>query len=79
MYGLFVAPLGSYVRYSDPKLAVTWPGQLLPEKYVSILNMIAYVGRVLSAMVELWFCKTYIGGVIARDDMNMKSTKEKDP
>ena len=77
VYGLFVAPLGSYVRYSDPKLTVTWPAQLLSEQHVSILIIIAYVGRVLSAMVELWFCKTYIDGVIARDDI--KSTKEKDP
>ena len=75
VYGLFVAPLGSYIRYSGPTLTATWPGQILSEQNVSILIMIAYVGRVLSAMVELWFCKTYIG-VIARDDM--KSTKEKD-
>jgi phosphatidylglycerophosphate synthase len=55
IYGLFIAPIGTYVMYAD----YVWPKQLLPEHAVSILVAISYVGRVLSASVELWICFDY--------------------
>jgi phosphatidylglycerophosphate synthase len=74
IYGLFVGPLGSYVWYaSDASTSnATWPTQLLSEQMISILIAIAYIGRTLSAAVELWLCWQYLSGVIARDSCGGK-------
>lgn len=67
IYGLFVAPFGSFVWYADQIQQSTWPYQLLSERIILILLKISYVGRLLSAMVELWLCCDYLNVVIARD------------
>lgn len=75
VYGLFVAPLGTYVGYaSDASTSnnETWPTQILSAQMISILVLIAYIGRTLSAAVELWLCWKYLGGVIVRDSCGGK-------
>mmetsp|Transcript_3510 Transcript_3510/g.7753 ORF Transcript_3510/g.7753 Transcript_3510/m.7753 type:complete len:316 (+) Transcript_3510:14-961(+) len=75
IYGLFVAPFGTYVWYADRLSKATWPSQLLSEQIISILVQMSYAGRFLSAMVELWLCSEYLGSVIARD--RRQKTKQK--
>ena len=72
IYGLFIAPMGTYVMYADESV---WPRQLLSERGVYILVMISYVGRILSASVELWICFNYARYVINKDAGH--SNKEK--
>ncbi len=79
IYGLFVAPLGSYVLYasnSSTTISTTWPTHLLSEQLILILIIIAYIGRSLSAAVELWLCWQYLRGVIARDSCCSTKNKE---
>ena len=79
IYGLFVAPLGTYIRYADPTLKTTWwLTNLLSEQMVSNLIMLSYLGRFLTVMVELWLCNEYLSGVIARDYASKQFAKEKD-
>lgn len=78
IYGLFAAPVGTYVWYADRLLKVTWPSRLLSEDIISILIKMAYAGRFLSAMVEMWICYDYLGGVIARDKRMQSLKKVKD-
>ena len=67
IYGLFVAPFGTYIWYADHLQKSSWPSQLLSEESMSILIKASYAGRLLSASVELWLCYEYVIGVIARD------------
>mmetsp|Transcript_10616 Transcript_10616/g.22485 ORF Transcript_10616/g.22485 Transcript_10616/m.22485 type:complete len:345 (-) Transcript_10616:239-1273(-) len=67
IYGLFTAPLGTYVWYADRSHKTTWLLRLLSERKMSILITISYVGRFLSAMVELWLCYDFFRGVVARE------------
>ena len=76
IFGLFVAPFGSYVWYADHVQQTTWPFRILSEQHISNLIMISCVGRFLSFMVELWLCKEYLSGVIAND--TRKRVKPKD-
>ena len=76
IFGLFVSPFGTYIWYAD-RLNVTWPSRLLSEDDLSILIQISYVGRLLSAMVEMWICYDYLGYVIANDAQ--ETTKLKCP
>lgn len=70
IYGLFAAPFGSYVWCADwMSSKETWPSRLLPEQILSALIMMAYVGRLVSALVELWLCYNYLSGIIARDSI----------
>lgn len=73
MCGLFVAPLGSYIRCADRVNKSTWPFQFLPEDAISILVKISYAGRLLSAIVELWICRNYLMKVIARDAVSKQT------
>lgn len=66
IYGLFVAPLSTYVCYAD-SIKQTWPSQLFSEHILSFFIYMSYAGRFLSAMVELWLCYEYLSGVIERD------------
>ncbi len=76
IYGLFVAPFGTYVWYADwMSSKETWPSRLLPGQMVALIKM-AYAGRFLSAVVELWLCCEYLSGVVARD--TIQKTKRKD-
>jgi phosphatidylglycerophosphate synthase len=71
IYGLFVAPLGTYVVHADK----IWPKQLLMDHTISVLVMISYVGRVLSAAVELWICVDYACDVINHEKGQETKTK----
>jgi len=65
VYGLFVAPLGSYVWHSARQGGSTWANEMLPERIVVILICLSYVGRGLSAFVELWMCRNFFRVVIS--------------
>lgn len=67
IYGLFVAPFGTYIWYADHLQKSSWPSQLLSEESMSILIKASYAGRLLSASVELWLCYEYVRVEIARD------------
>eukprot|EP00581_Thalassiosira_minuscula_P005554 CAMPEP_0183735082 /NCGR_PEP_ID=MMETSP0737-20130205/45618_1 /TAXON_ID=385413 /ORGANISM="Thalassiosira miniscula, Strain CCMP1093" /LENGTH=288 /DNA_ID=CAMNT_0025968733 /DNA_START=41 /DNA_END=904 /DNA_ORIENTATION=+ len=57
IYGLFVAPFGTYVWYADllDKADINMSLlRFLSRETASILIQISYAGRFLSAMVELW-------------------------
>lgn len=71
IYGLFIAPIGTYVFYADQ----VWPKQLLPEHAVFVFLVISYLGRVLSASVELWICIDYFDGMI-KTERNHRSKKQ---
>ena len=78
IYGLFVAPFGTYVWYADWVLSKeTWPSRLLPGQMISALIKMAYAGRFQCALVELWLCCDYLSGVVARD--SIETTNRKDP
>ena len=64
IYGLFVAPMGTFVMQSDE----VWPRTLLSENAVFTLVVISYVGRILSAFVELWICFDFMMDVVHNDD-----------
>lgn len=66
VYGLFVAPFGSYVWYSD-NFDISRLNALLSIGVIRTLIQIAYVGRCLSALVEAWLCYDFIRDVIAKD------------
>ena len=76
IYGLFVAPLGSYVwnasNVSTTNNETTWPTKLFSEQVIMILIATSYVGRTLSAAVELWLCWRYLSNIIARDSYGRK-------
>ena len=76
IYGLFVAPFGTYIWYADRLHKTTWPSQLLSERNMSILIKTSYVGRFLSAMVELWLCYEHLGGIIVRDKRHHMKQKD---
>jgi phosphatidylglycerophosphate synthase len=63
IYGLFVAPLGSYILYADE----SWPKVLLSDRVILAVVIISYVGRSLSALVELWVCFDYAWCIIQTD------------
>jgi hypothetical protein len=76
IYGLFMAPFGTYVWYADRMSSKsTWPSQIFPWLVISSLLKVAYVGRVLAAMVELWLCFEYLSGIIAGDTMQRRYRK----
>jgi phosphatidylglycerophosphate synthase len=76
IYGLFMAPFGTYVWYADRMWSKsTWPSQIFPWQVISTLLKVAYVGRVLAAMVELWLCFEYLSGIIARDALQRNNVK----
>ena len=60
IFGLFGSPFLAYVNVGSATLR-----QWIPQ--FSILKYLAYVGRGISALAELWFCKTYLGTVVAAD------------
>ena len=72
IYGLFVAPMGTYVMYADESI---WPRQLLSERGVHILVAISYIGRILSGSVELWICFDYARYVINHDASHCNKEK----
>ncbi|KAL7542905.1 hypothetical protein ACHAWF_009774 [Thalassiosira exigua] len=76
IYGLFVAPLGTYVWYADWSTKSSWPWLLLTEEVASWLIWASYVGRLLSAGVEVWICHRYLASVIARDERQGLERKE---
>lgn len=71
IYGLFAAPMGTYVMCVDQ----VWPQQLFSDKCIVTLVNISYVGRMLSATVELWICFDYIHDVIQAEKMQDIKTK----
>lgn len=76
IYGLFVAPFGTYVWCADDWAAkATWPYRILSEQTILALLATSYAGRLLSAMIELWLCCEYLRGVIALD--SRKRAKQK--
>ncbi|KAL7460066.1 hypothetical protein ACHAXS_000533 [Conticribra weissflogii] len=66
IFGLFVAPFGSYLWYADQSNA-TWPARLLGEENMAVLVQLSILGRLLSATVELWICYDHFSFVIALD------------
>lgn len=72
IYGLFIAPLGTYVLHSDE----VWPKQLLSDRDVFLLIVLSFVGRMLSAAVELWICFDYVRDVIQVEKMHAMKGKE---
>mmetsp|Transcript_5136 Transcript_5136/g.11124 ORF Transcript_5136/g.11124 Transcript_5136/m.11124 type:complete len:312 (-) Transcript_5136:153-1088(-) len=76
IFGLFVAPLGTYVWYADRLAKITWPSRILSERNMSILIIMSYAGRFLSAMVELWLCYNFFRGVIATDKWQQMKQKD---
>ena len=64
IYGLFVAPIGSYVSYVADQ---TWLVNVFAEDYLANLVLVAYVGRFTTIMVELWICKKFMKDVIAEE------------
>ena len=64
IYGLFVAPIGSYVLYVADQ---TWLVNVFAEDYLANLVLVAYVGRFTTIMVELWICKKFMKDVIAEE------------
>ena len=68
VYGLFVAPLGTFVWHSARQGGSTWVNEMLPENFVVVLIYLSYVGRGLSAIVELWMCCNFFRVVISRDE-----------
>jgi phosphatidylglycerophosphate synthase len=76
IYGLFMAPFGTYVWYVDQMLPKkSWPSQLFPGKVLLTLLKVAYVGRFLAGMVEMWLCFEYLSGIIAGDNMQKSNGK----
>mmetsp|Transcript_12737 Transcript_12737/g.31092 ORF Transcript_12737/g.31092 Transcript_12737/m.31092 type:complete len:312 (+) Transcript_12737:73-1008(+) len=75
IYGLFVAPFGTYVFYADHLAKETWPSRLLSEHAISLLVYISYAGRFLSALVEIWICYDYLGSIVAKE--KRQSLKQK--
>lgn len=67
VYGLFVAPFGTYILYAGPLVA-----HLLPVQVLSMLIVISYFGRLLSAAVEIWICFDYFRSIIAMDKVHRK-------
>jgi len=64
IYGLFVAPIGSYVSYVADQ---TWLVNVFSEDVLANLVLVAYVGRFTTIMVELWICKKFMKDVIAEE------------
>ena len=71
IYGLFIAPLGTYVMYADE----IWPKELLSDRYISYLLSASYVGRMMAASVELWICFDYTCHVINSDNTQDNKSK----
>jgi phosphatidylglycerophosphate synthase len=76
IFGLFVAPFGSYVWAADRSTKTTWPWKVLLDSEYAALLLIrsAYVGRLLCVVVECWLCLEYISGLIHHD--TLQSTKK---
>ncbi len=74
IFGLFVAPFGSYVWAADRVSKTTWPWRVLLESEYAALLLIrsAYVGRLLCVGVECWLCLEYIRGLIHHDALQNK-------
>lgn len=71
IYGLFVAPVGSYLWYAD-KRNTTWPARLFGEEVMAVLTQLSILGRLLSAIVESWICYDHFSFVIALDSLHSK-------
>lgn len=71
IYGLFVAPMGTFVMQSDG----VWPRQLLSERTLFVLVVISYVGRILSGFVELWICIDFMMDVVNNDSHDRKAKR----
>ena len=76
IFGLFVAPLGTYVWLADRSAKSSWPWLVLSDEGASRLIWAAYAGRLLSASVELWLCFDYLRKVIAKDARPRARRKE---
>mmetsp|Transcript_31839 Transcript_31839/g.64891 ORF Transcript_31839/g.64891 Transcript_31839/m.64891 type:complete len:371 (+) Transcript_31839:71-1183(+) len=66
IFGLFVAPFGSYLWYAD-KSNTTWPARLLGEEVMAVLIQLSILGRLLSAIVESYICYDHFSFVVALD------------
>lgn len=77
VYGLFVAPLGSFVWHSARQGGSTWVNEMLPGWFVVVLIYLSYVGRGLSAVVELWMCCNFLGVVISADEAGRGDNEKK--
>ncbi len=77
IFGLFVAPFGSYVWAADRLSKTTWPWRvLLDSEYAArLLIRSAYVGRLLCVLVECWLCMEYISGLIHHDTLQNKQKR----
>ncbi|KAL7446507.1 hypothetical protein ACHAXM_010222 [Skeletonema potamos] len=75
LFGLFVAPFGSYVWAADRLTKTTWPWKVLSEDAALLLIRSAYVGRLLCVLVECWLCLEYISGLIHHDVLESKKKK----
>lgn len=77
IFGLFVAPFGSYVWAADRLTKTTWPWKVLLESEDAALLLIrsAYVGRFLCVVVECWLCWEYISGLIHHDALQCKKKR----
>ena len=64
MYGLFSANLWTYGSY-HPELYNNIP-------YFGVFRSVAYLGRALSLLVELWLIQNYLSIVIAKDAEDKK-------
>lgn len=79
IFGLFVAPFGSYVWAADRLSKTTWPWKVFLESEFAALCFIrsSYVGRVLCVVVEGWLCSEYICGLIYHDTLQSHSKQKK--
>lgn len=77
IFGLFVAPFGSYVWAADRLSKETWPWRVLLDSEYAALLLIrsAYVGRLLCVGVECWLCLEYISGLIHHDALQKNKQK----
>lgn len=75
IFGLFVAPFGSYVWAADRTTKSTWPWRILSENSAQLLIRFAYAGRLLCVLVEFWLCIEYIRGLIHHDTLQSKEKR----
>ena len=77
IFGLFVAPFGSYFWAADRLSKTTWPWKVLLESEYAALLLIrcAYVGRLLCVVVECWLCLEYIRGLIHHDTLQRRQKR----
>ena len=75
IFGLFVAPFGSYVWAADRISKSTWPWKVLSEDSALLLIRAAYAGRFLCVLVECWLCIEYLRGLIHHDTLQRKQKR----